>query len=124
MKALLFLIGSTMAVSLNTEQKWHVSPDYGELDDYVVNREKDSKNGEKKSGWTNPLGWTDDGEDDDLVLAQTQEAEMAEPYVRPYSMKGYSEPEKVSVPDPRITHTHTTFYDKKNSLWRVDQAAI
>ena len=49
---------------------WHVSPDYGELDDYVVNREKDSANGEKKSGWSNPLGWTDDGDSDDLVLQQ------------------------------------------------------
>ena len=47
---------------------WHVSPDYGELDDYVVNRELDSANGEKKSGWTNPLGWTDEGGDDDKVL--------------------------------------------------------
>jgi len=49
---------------------WHVSPDYGELDDYAVLREKDSANGEKKSGWTNPLGWTDDGDSDDLVLQQ------------------------------------------------------
>ena len=49
---------------------WHVSPDYGELDNFVVNREVDSANGEKKSGWSNPLGWTDDGHDDDLVLQQ------------------------------------------------------
>ena len=34
----------------------------------VVYREADIKNGEKKSGWTNPLGWTDDGHDDDTVL--------------------------------------------------------
>merc|ERR1712032_1343758 len=30
--------------------------------------------------------------------------------VRPYSMEGYTLPDKVSVPDARITRTHTTFY--------------
>ena len=48
--------------------KWHVAPDYGELEHNVVLREKDIKNGEKASGWTNPLGWTDDGADDEKVL--------------------------------------------------------
>ena len=57
-------------VQLSSATRWHVSPDYGELDDYVVNREKDSANGEKKSGWTNPIGWSDEGEGDDLVLQQ------------------------------------------------------
>jgi len=52
---------------------WHVSPDYGELDDYVVNREKDTANGEKSSGWSNPLGWTDAGADDDGVLVQQKQ---------------------------------------------------
>lgn len=33
-------------------------------------------------------------------------------------MEGYTEPEKVSVPDPRITRRQTTFYDKRNGLWR------
>lgn len=50
-----------------------------------------------------------------------------EKYVRKYDTKGYGPnggAEKVSVPDPRITHTHTTFYDKKNKLWREDQAAL
>ena len=50
------------------KNKWHVAPDYGELDHNVVLREHDIKNGEKASGWTNPLGWTDDGADDDLVV--------------------------------------------------------
>ena len=57
-------------LSTSTATKWHVSPDYGELDDYAVLREKDSANGEKSSGWTNPLGWSDEGENDDLVLQQ------------------------------------------------------
>jgi hypothetical protein len=34
----------------------------------VVYREKDIGNGKKFSGWTNPLGWTDDGTDDEVVL--------------------------------------------------------
>eukprot|EP00356_Strombidium_inclinatum_P008328 CAMPEP_0170492822 /NCGR_PEP_ID=MMETSP0208-20121228/12930_1 /TAXON_ID=197538 /ORGANISM="Strombidium inclinatum, Strain S3" /LENGTH=226 /DNA_ID=CAMNT_0010768639 /DNA_START=1 /DNA_END=681 /DNA_ORIENTATION=- len=54
----------------NVQIKWHVAPDFGELDPNVVGREKDIKNGEKESGWTNPLGWTDDGHDDDLVVTQ------------------------------------------------------
>ena len=57
---------------------WHVSPDYGEDDDKVVTREQDTKNGEKKSGWTNPLGWTDNGHDDHQILAQRES--MAQMY--------------------------------------------
>ena len=33
-------------------------------------KEKDIKNGKKFSGWSNPLGWTDDGNDDDTVVLQ------------------------------------------------------
>ena len=47
---------------------WRVTPDYGELDANVVGRERDIDNGKKFSGWTNPLGWTDDGSDDHLVV--------------------------------------------------------
>jgi hypothetical protein len=50
---------------------WKVDADYGELDTVVVPREADIKNGEKESGWTNPLGWSDSGADDDQVLLQT-----------------------------------------------------
>ena len=56
------------AENVQLGQKWHVAPDYGELDHNVVLREKDIKNGEKFSGWTNPLGWSDDGTDDEKVL--------------------------------------------------------
>jgi len=41
----------------------------------VIFRESDIKNGEKFSGWTNPLSWHDNGNDDDVVLAQYDEAE-------------------------------------------------
>ena len=59
-------------------------------------------------------------------VAQVQ-LDAGEPYVRPYDTKGYGPnggAEKVSVPDPRIAHTHTTFYDKRNKLWRFDSAAL
>jgi len=48
--------------------------DLGENDHNILEREADKKylkkGGSKKSGWTNPLAWTDDGEDDDRVIAQ------------------------------------------------------
>jgi hypothetical protein len=47
---------------------WRVTPDLGELDDHVVGREHDISNGQKESGWTNPLSWSDTGADDDQVL--------------------------------------------------------
>ena len=51
-----------------------VAPDLGELDSNVVRREEDLQEGkhpgEKESGWTNPLSWSDDGHDDDLVVTQ------------------------------------------------------
>jgi len=53
-----------------TNVQWMVDADYGEADHNVVTREADIANGKKFSGWTNPLGWTDDGKDDDLVLVQ------------------------------------------------------
>jgi hypothetical protein len=59
-------------VQLN--QKWMVAPDYGESDPTIVLRESDTGNGVKFSGWTNPLGWTDDGTDDDLVAVQLASA--------------------------------------------------
>ena len=42
--------------------------DNGENEPSVVLREADTGNGKKFSGWTNPLGWTDDGHDDEVVL--------------------------------------------------------
>jgi len=35
--------------------------DNGESEETVVLRESDTGNGVKFSGWTNPLGWSDDG---------------------------------------------------------------
>ena len=52
------------------ESEGPTKEDNGELDQVVVYREDDVKNGEKFSGWTNPLSWTDAGDDDDTVLLQ------------------------------------------------------
>ena len=58
------LIGSTR--DLHDEGPTKV--DLGDSDYVVVYREKDIANGKKFSGWSNPLGWTDDGTDDEFVL--------------------------------------------------------
>ena len=54
--------------------QWTVKPDLGEKDNQVLEREADGDyetgGAKKKSGWTNPLGWTDSGHDDDLILFQ------------------------------------------------------
>ena len=61
-------------VQTASELKWHVAPDYGELDGHVTYREADGAfydgngNGSKLGGWTNPLSWTDDGSDDNQVV--------------------------------------------------------
>ena len=47
---------------------WHVAADLGEHDPGVVYRENDVANGKKVSGWTNPLGWADGGDDDEKIL--------------------------------------------------------
>ena len=52
--------------------QWMVTPDLGELDDHATllrEADKDYEIGKAKfHGWTNPLGWRDTGDDDDLVL--------------------------------------------------------
>ena len=43
--------------------------DNGDSDPSIMYRESDiNEQSEKVSGWTNPLSWTDDGEDDDQVV--------------------------------------------------------
>lgn len=55
--------------------QWVVTPDYGELDGQVLDRERDVANGFKYGGygltaWHNPLADADDGHDDDQILLQ------------------------------------------------------
>ena len=57
------------------ESEGPTKADNGDSDPSVVFREADTRNGEKWSGWTNPLSWTDSGDDDDTVLAQYDESE-------------------------------------------------
>ena len=61
----------------DVQTKWTVTADLGELDDHAtMYREFDkdySIGGAKTSGWTNPLSWTDNGHDDDVVLLQSTE---------------------------------------------------
>ena len=53
------------------ESEGPTKADNGEAEETVVAREADTGNGVKASGWTNPLGWSDGGADDDSVLTQT-----------------------------------------------------
>ena len=50
------------------ESEGPTKEDNGDLDNVVVYRENDIANGKKFYGWTNPIAWTDDGTDDDIVL--------------------------------------------------------
>ena len=53
------------------ESEGPTKPDMGEIEQVVVYREADKgyEVGKAKfHGWTNPLGWTDDGNDDDKIL--------------------------------------------------------
>jgi len=51
------------------ESEGPTKEDNGDLDNVVVYRENDIKLDDTKfSGWTNPLSWTDAGDDDDTVL--------------------------------------------------------
>ena len=69
--AIVALFGAIQAHKLGYEEsEGPTKTDNGENDDYVTLREQDIKNGEKKSGWTNPLGWADEGDDDDSVITQ------------------------------------------------------
>ena len=63
-------VQTTATTTVGNTVLWHVPVDYGELDDHVVSREADSGNGTKHGGWTNPLGWTDDGTGDEQFLQQ------------------------------------------------------
>ena len=69
--ALMALFGAVQSYKLGfDDSEGPTKTDNGENDDYVTLREQDIKNGEKKSGWTNPLGWSDAGDDDDSVITQ------------------------------------------------------
>jgi len=69
--AIMALFGAIQSIKLGyAESEGPTKCDNGENDDTATLREVDIKNGEKKSGWTNPLGWSDEGADDDTVITQ------------------------------------------------------
>ena len=70
--ALIALIGSASAYAVS---EGPTKVDFGEADDNVLPREFDTKNGGKFHGWSNPLGWTDGGADDESVLLQRKNHE-------------------------------------------------
>ena len=78
---------------------WKVDADYGELDNVIVPREADIKNGEKESGWTNPLGWADNGSDDDQVLLQTFMREGVR-----FEESGYETPADTGLDDETVVN--------------------
>jgi len=66
------VIALISAAAAYDEAEGPTKADNGDSDFSVVYRESDIKNGEKFSGWTNPLGWTDNGADDDTVVTQLE----------------------------------------------------
>ena len=85
---------------------WHQAPDFGELDAHVVYREADGGNGFKAGGWTNPLGWSDTGADDDQVVVQTN-----------YEESGFNTPADNGLGDELVVN-----YLQTNSKLRYDVA--
>jgi len=49
------------------ESEGPTKADNGQNDDLILNRSKWGA-----SGWTNPLGWSDDGSGDDLVVGPVE----------------------------------------------------
>ena len=69
-----FVLAALFAVAAAyDESEGPTKADNGDADFTVVYRESDVKNGEKFSGWTNPLSWTDDGAADDSVVLQIKD---------------------------------------------------
>ena len=76
------------------ESEGPTKADFGDADPSVITREFDiNEKSEKKSGWTNPLSWEDDGTDDDKILGITF-APLDEDY-RLYKIPMYSHDEDV-----------------------------
>jgi hypothetical protein len=96
---------------------WRVTPDYGELDVTVVSREADIKNGEKFSGWNNPLAWTDDGANDDGVLVQEDSEDEEEAQV---SESGWITPADNGLGDEYVVNFLQTGYDESEGPTKED----
>ena len=70
--------------------------DFGDNDYGVVGREVDfNDKKEKFSGWTNPLAWTDGGDDDDQILNMNFKP-LDEPY-RVVQLPNYTLDEDIKI---------------------------
>ena len=79
--AIALLLNNAQALRLAyDESEGPTKVDFGDADMHILGRDKDtdaylSKMAPKFHGWSNPLSWTDDGEDDGSILAQVRTAE-------------------------------------------------
>lgn len=83
--------------------QWKQTADLGELDDHATLKRESDKDyliGKAKfHGWTNPLGWTDSGDDDDLVLVQMTANGIKERRISAQTLLQYEESEGPTKPD-------------------------
>lgn len=94
--------------------QWQVTPDLGELDDHAtLLREWDNPDylsamKPKFSGWTNPLSWTDSGNDDDQVLVLMTANGIVEKRVPDDSFLAYEDAEGPTKIDYGENEDHST----------------
>ena len=73
--AVVALLGQASAITLKyAEAEGPTKADYGEADDLVVPRQEPD---DKDYKWKNPLGFHDDGTDDDWVVVQVAEEDVS-----------------------------------------------
>ena len=76
--AVALLISSSQASRLTYEEsEGPTKVDFGDSDQHIMGRDRDSddylsKMKPKFHGWSNPLSWTDGGDDDDKILTQVR----------------------------------------------------
>lgn len=104
-----------------------MTPDLGELDDHsTLYREfdKDYAIGKAKfSGWTNPLGWRDDGNDDDLVLVQMTASGLVERRISDKTLLQYEESEGPTKVDFGDADMHVINREKDND-YEIGKAKV
>jgi len=97
---------------------WRVTPDYGEKDSNVVSREFDIDNGKKASGWTNPLAWHDNGDDDDKVLVGLRTIDDDEDVDTGVGESGWITPADNGLGDERVVNY--VQYDESEGPTKAD----
>jgi len=96
--------------------QWQVTPDLGELDDHSTllrewdNPEYLSAMKPKFSGWTNPLSWTDNGNDDDQVLVLMTANGIVEKRIPESALVQFEDSEGPTKVDFGENDDHSTLY--------------